>query len=99
MPLLRRKVRDAMRELEDAVVVLHGAEERAAGRGPQVTESQLSVERARGHYERARDALRGLALTPEERRRATALLDTVGLLLALREAVGADVSLAARFLS
>lgn len=82
----RPRLRDAMLALEDAVVELHAEEERAANR----RETGGDVVRARELYLRARSTLDRLrSLDEDERRRANALLDTVGLLLALRESAGA----------
>lgn len=81
----RPRLRDAMLALEDAVVELHAEEERAANRAP----AGGDVGRARELYLGARATLAKLrSLDEDERRRATALLDTVGLLLALRESAG-----------
>jgi len=96
MTVSRRRVRDAMRALEDAVVELHALEERAVGRrGERLIPS---IDRARERYVAAKEAVSTLALTGEDRTRARALLETVGLLLALREACG-STSIAARVLN
>jgi hypothetical protein len=84
-----------MRRLEDAVVELHALEERACGRGSR---PGASVDRAHESFGEASDALASLDLLPDDRARATALLDTVGMLLALRTALG-DASIAARVLN
>jgi hypothetical protein len=96
MAVPRRRIRDAMRALEDAVVELHALEERACGR--RTAREATSIERARAAYLSARGAVSALDLSGDDRLRAVALLETVGLLLALREAAG-DTSIAARVLN
>lgn len=91
----RPDLRTAMLDLEGAVVELHAAEECAAGRSERSADLALAAER----YSRARGVITACeTLKPEEKQRATALLDTVGLLLAVRQALG-EASLASRILS
>lgn len=92
----RRKVRDAMRALEDAVVELHALEERACGR--PTARQATSIERARAAVSAAREQAAALDLRGEDRVRVVALVETVGMLLALRERAG-DASIAARVLN
>jgi len=93
---VRARLRAVLLDLEDAVVELHAAEERAAGRSSRVGD----VDRAERLYLGVRERVGEVEgrLTREERERLTALLDTVGLLLAARRSLGAD-SIAARLLS
>lgn len=93
----RARLRDVMLDLEEAVAELHAVEERAAGR---VASRPGDVDRAERLYlgVRGRAPEVGRRLSPEERGRFTALLDTVGLLLGLRRTF-ADASIAARLFS
>lgn len=85
-----------MRALEDAVVELHALEERACGR--RSAREATSIDRARAAYLSAREQISTLDLRGEDRGRATAFVETVGMLLALREAVG-DASIVAHVLN
>lgn len=89
-------VREALLALEDAAVELADLETVAAGRAAEDRSSVPTVERARELYLRAAEAIPGLRLRPEDRRRAERLLALVGLSLALRETLGTE-SIAARF--
>lgn len=89
-------VREALLALENAAVELADLETIASGRPTEDRSSVPTVKRARELYLRAAEAIPGLRLRPDDRRRAECLLALVGLSLALRETVGAE-SIAARF--
>ncbi len=86
-----------MRALEDALVELHELEEQACGRRGRGF-FPISIEHLRSKYLVAKEQVTRLDLRGDDRARASALVETVGMLLAMRETCG-DTSIAARVLN